>query len=48
MSGRPAGVVADLAIDIPRPRRDDVEDDPRFVALCAEVRHALHSNGGRR
>lgn len=45
MSGRPARVVADIDIDIPRPRRDDVEDDARFVSLCARVRHALHANG---
>jgi NitT/TauT family transport system ATP-binding protein len=44
-SSRPSRVVADLVIDLPRPRTADVEDDPRFVALCAEVRHALH--GGR-
>jgi NitT/TauT family transport system ATP-binding protein len=41
-SSRPSRVVADLVIDLPRPRTADVEDDPRFVALCAEVRHALH------
>jgi NitT/TauT family transport system ATP-binding protein len=41
-SPRPSRVVADVAIDLPRPRRPDVEDDPRFVALCADVRHALH------
>lgn len=39
---RPARVVADIAVDLPRPRADDVEDDPHFVELCAEVRHALH------
>mgnify|MGYP000561858182 CR=1 FL=1 len=44
-SSRPSRIVADVAIDLPRPRTADVEDDPRFVALCAEVRHALH--GGR-
>jgi NitT/TauT family transport system ATP-binding protein len=44
-STRPSRVVADIAIDLPRPRADELEDDPRFLALCAEVRHALH--GGR-
>jgi NitT/TauT family transport system ATP-binding protein len=39
---RPARLVADIAIDLPRPRAADVEDEPRFVELCAEVRHALH------
>ncbi len=41
-STRPATVVADIAIDLPRPRPAEVEDDPRFVELCAQVRHALH------
>jgi NitT/TauT family transport system ATP-binding protein len=44
-SSRPSRMVADIAVDLPRPRAADVEDDPRFVALCAQVRHALH--GGR-
>ncbi|MFM2076652.1 MAG: hypothetical protein RJA49_542 [Actinomycetota bacterium] len=44
-SSRPSRMVADITVDLPRPRAADVEDDPRFVALCAEVRHALH--GGR-
>jgi NitT/TauT family transport system ATP-binding protein len=44
-SPRPSRIVADIPIDLPRPRTDEVEDDPRFVALCAQVRHALH--GGR-
>ena len=43
----PSRIVADIAIDLPRPRAADVEDDPRFVELCAEVRHALH-RGPRR
>lgn len=41
-SPRPARVVADIAIDLPRPRSRDIEDDPTFVSLCAKVRHALH------
>ncbi len=41
-SPRPTRLVADIAIDLDRPRSADVEDDPRFVELCAEVRHALH------
>lgn len=39
---RPAAVVADLAIDLPRPRPADIDDLPRFVELCAQVRRALH------
>ncbi len=41
-SPRPSTVVADVAIDLPRPRTADVEDEPRFVELCTAVRHALH------
>jgi len=42
-SRRPSRVVADIAIDLARPRPSDVEDLPRFVELCTEVRHALHA-----
>jgi NitT/TauT family transport system ATP-binding protein len=41
-SPRPGRFVADIAVDLPRPRSTDVEDEPRFVEVCAEVRHALH------
>lgn len=41
-SPRPARVVADIAVDLPRPRGRDVEDDTQFVEICARVRHALH------
>ena len=44
-SSRPSRVVADIEVDLPRPRGADVEDEPRFIELCARVRHALH--GGR-
>jgi len=40
-SPRPARIVADLQIDLPRPRPDDVDDDPHFFELCSQVRHAL-------
>lgn len=42
MSPRPARVVADIAVTLPRPRSESVDDDPGFVALCSTVRHALH------
>ncbi len=40
-SHRPARIIADIDIDLARPRSDDVDDDPRFIELCAEVRHSL-------
>ena len=40
-SPRPARIVADVTIDLARPRPDDVDDDPRFFELCTQVRHAL-------
>ncbi len=40
-SPRPARIIADITIDLPRPRPDDVDDDPRFFELCSQVRHAL-------
>ncbi len=40
-SPRPARIVADLTIDLARPRPIDVDDDPRFFELCTQVRHAL-------
>jgi len=39
---RPAAVAAAIEVDLPRPRTPAVEDDPRFVRLCASARRALH------
>ncbi len=44
-SSRPSRIVADIGIDLPRPRTAAIDDEPRFVELCSQVRHALH--GGR-
>ncbi len=44
MSGSPGRVAADIAIDLPRPRTDDLISTPRFVALDAEVRAALRGS----
>jgi len=41
MSGSPGRIVADVAIDLPRPRSEALESTPRFVALTGEVRAAL-------
>ncbi len=40
-SPRPLRVVADVAIDLPRPRATNIEDQPRFVELSRSVRSAL-------
>ena len=47
VSARPARIVSDVAIELPRPRREDLDDDPQFIALCRKVRHTLRaaSNG---
>lgn len=46
MSGRPGRVVADLAIDLPRPRSEALEATPRFNELVAELRRKLRLNPG--
>jgi len=46
MSPRPARVVADIPVDLARPRSATLDDDPAFVALCSRVRHALHGSSG--
>lgn len=45
-SPRPAHIVADIAIDLPRPRHLEIEDDERFVELCAAVRNELRRSTG--
>ena len=43
MSLRPGRIVRSIAIDIPRPRRQEVLTSPLGVALAAEIRSALSS-----
>jgi hypothetical protein len=38
--------VADIGVDLPRPRPKDIDDSTRFFELCTQVRHAL-SEGAR-
>ena len=40
-SPRPATIVADLEVSLPRPRDAAVEDTPEFAAACVELRHHL-------
>ena len=47
LSARPGRVVGDVAVDLPRPRTPDLEDDPAFFALETELRHLLHTGAGR-
>ncbi|MEN1681138.1 MAG: ABC transporter ATP-binding protein [Planctomycetota bacterium] len=41
MSDRPGRVLADFAVDLPRPRTDGTRSDPAYVQLCAEVSRSL-------
>jgi NitT/TauT family transport system ATP-binding protein len=47
MAPRPGRPIGDVAIDLPRPRRAAMEDEPRFFALESEVRARLMSGVGR-
>lgn len=44
---RPGRVVGTVTIDLPRPRRPQLEDDPAFFALESEVRALLLTGVGR-
>jgi NitT/TauT family transport system ATP-binding protein len=42
LSRRPGTVVGVEAVDLPRPRRPELEDDPAFFAIETRLRHLLH------
>jgi NitT/TauT family transport system ATP-binding protein len=45
LSGRPGRIVADLAIDLPRPRRwEAVVNDARFIAYRDELTRCIHGH----
>lgn len=46
LSRRPAQVLAEVSIALPRPRRADLRDDVRLHQLVAELRAVLRGNGG--
>jgi NitT/TauT family transport system ATP-binding protein len=43
MSPRPGRAIGTVAVDLPRPRRPELEDDPRFFALESGIRSLLMS-----
>ncbi|MDA0302428.1 MAG: ABC transporter ATP-binding protein, partial [Chloroflexi bacterium] len=47
MSGSPGRIVADIAVDLPRPRTDALTAAPRFIALASEVHEALREGAAR-
>ena len=47
LSARPGRIVGIEAIDLPRPRRPELEDDPAFFAVETRLRALLHEGAGR-
>jgi len=48
LSNRPGRILGIQAIDLPRPRHPDVEDEAAFFALTKHVRALLHQGAGPR
>jgi NitT/TauT family transport system ATP-binding protein len=46
MSGRPGRVVAEIRVDFPRPRDEELEHSTRFLELTSNVRGALAGGAG--
>jgi len=42
---RPASIVAEIAVDLPRPRTPETLETPAFGALARRVREALDRAG---
>lgn len=47
LSSRPGRIIGIPSIDLPRPRRPELEDDPAFFAVETRLRHLLHEAVGR-
>ncbi|QFG21343.1 ABC transporter ATP-binding protein [Actinomadura sp. WMMB 499] len=45
MSRRPGRIVADVRVDLPRPRRNAAREDPRFVSYTGRLRKVLADHG---
>ena len=45
MAPRPGRVVADISIDLPRPRSEDMTTSPEFVRHVAEIREQMKTHG---
>jgi NitT/TauT family transport system ATP-binding protein len=41
MGGRPASIIDEIAIDLPRPRQVEIEETPAFNAICRRLRVAI-------
>lgn len=48
MARRPSTIIADVAIDLPRPRRLTIEETPAFNAICSLLRAKIEESHGRR
>jgi len=48
LSNRPGRILGIQAIDLPRPRHPNVEDEVEFFALTKRVRALLHQGAGPR
>jgi NitT/TauT family transport system ATP-binding protein len=48
LSSRPGRIVGIEAVDLPRPRQPELEDDPAFFAVETRLRAHLHVGSGRR
>ena len=46
LSARPAHVLEDIIIDLPRPRTLETMVDPKFVGYCDQLRRALYAASG--
>jgi NitT/TauT family transport system ATP-binding protein len=48
MASRPSTIIADVRIDLPRPRRLTIEEAPEFNEICALLRAKIEESHGRR